>query len=191
MLFQTLLMCVRERKPEMKKQILLIVLLMLSLTACGGQTQTPGAGHYAGQVENSNAFIGLVTDGQQLQAFFCDGTVETTPLIWGWFRGDLNGSTFELANENGDRLNGEFAANGASGAITLADGTVLNFQAELVREPAGLYRFEETIDGVGTTIAWIILPSQELRGGTNSGGQLSPPPNPPVGDLLSWADPQP
>jgi hypothetical protein len=156
----------------MKRLISLTILLTIFLSACGAQAQTPAAGHYAGQVEDSNAFIGLVINGKQLQAFFCDGTTQAVPTLWGWFLGDLNNNAFNLTNEKGDRLTGAFETNGASGTITLADGTALNFQADPVSEPAGLYRLEETIDGVDTITDWIVLANGELRGGIKSGSQL-------------------
>jgi hypothetical protein len=173
----------------------LVLLFSLLLPACGAQAQTPVTGHYAGQVDGSNAFIGLVTNGQQLQAFFCDGTVEAAPVVWGWFLGDLNGSGFDLTNEKGDRLAGNFEANGASGTITLADGTALNFQAEPVSQPAGLYRLEETIDGVQTVSGWIVLANGELRGGRKTGAQLTSAASRPLGwvepDPNPWVDPDP
>lgn len=150
----------------------LVMLLSLLFSACASQAQTPAAGHYAGQVQGSNAFIGLATNGKQLQAFFCDGTFEAAPVAWGWFRGDLKGSAFDLTNEKGDRLAGKFEANGAGGTITLADGTALNFQAEPVSQPAGLYHLDETIEGVGTVTSWVVLANGELRGGRKSGNQL-------------------
>jgi hypothetical protein len=51
----------------MKMSLSLLILLTLFLTACGGQTQTSITGNYAGQVEGSNAFIGLVRRRPELQ----------------------------------------------------------------------------------------------------------------------------
>jgi hypothetical protein len=176
-----------ERMPEMKKLISLVSLLTLLLSACASQAQTAAAGHYAGQVEGSNAFIGLVTNGKQLGAFFCDGTEGAAPVVWGWFQGDLNGSAFDLTNEKGDRLAGNFEANGASGTITLADTNALSFQAQPVDQPAGLYRFEETIDGVETLTGWIVLANGHWRGGRKIGTQLTAASGKPV----SWVEPDP
>ena len=172
----------------MKKFISLMILLTVFLSACGAQAQAPAAGHYAGRVEGSNAFIGLVTNGEQVQAFFCDGTVEAAPVLWGWFRGDLTGNAFDLTNEKGDRLAGEFSTNGANGTITLTDGTALNFQAEPVSQPAGVYRLEETIDGAASVTSWIILANGELRGGRDGGTQLIADPGQQNGwiDIIDW-----
>jgi hypothetical protein len=167
----------------MKKSLSLLILFTLFLTACGGQTQTPITGSFAGQVESSNAFIGLATNSERLIAFYCDGTTEAPPELWGWFRGEVSGNAFDLTNEGGDRLAGEFSADGASGTITLANGTALTFQAEEVNEPAGLYRQEETVDGVETITGWIVLANEELRGGRRSGSQLNPAPRP-----TGWLD---
>src|SRR5687768_11920788 len=123
-----------KRNPTMQRSLSLVILFILLLTACGGQAQ-PVTGNYAGQVEGSNAFIGLVTNGESVMAFFCDGTTEAAPVLWGWFQGDLNGSSFDLRSENGDHLTGEFNADGTSGTITLTDGSALNFSAERVNEP--------------------------------------------------------
>lgn len=168
----------------MKKSLSLVILIILFLTACGTQTQSL-SGNYAGQVDGSNAFIGLVTNGESIMAFFCDGTSDVPPELWGWFRGELNDNSFDLTSENGDHLTGEFNENNASGTITLTDGTALTFQAERVDEPAGLYRNVETIDGVETVSGWIVLANDEFRGGTKSGTQFTSAANQPLG----WTDP--
>lgn len=171
----------------MKKTFSLLILLTIFLSACGAQTQ-PVTGSFAGQVEGSNAFIGLVTNGEQLLAFYCDGTTETAPILWGWFRGDLDSKAFDLTSENGDHLTGEFSANGANGTITLANGTTLAFQAEPVNEPAGLYRHKETVDGQGTISGWIVLANGELRGGRKSESQLGVAPRNQIGFVNSEPD---
>jgi hypothetical protein len=173
----------------------LVILFSLLFSACGAQAQTI-TGHFAGQVENSNAFIGLVTNGKTLQAYFCDGTAEAAPILWGWFRGDLNGTAFDLTNEKGDRLAGEFSTNDVSGTITLAEGTQLSFQAEQVNEPAGLYRLEETIDGVDTLSGWVVLANGHWRGGRKSGAKLTSAGQPtgwvePDTQPISWVEPDP
>ena len=168
----------------MKKSLSLLILLTLLLTACGGGAQSI-TGNYAGQVGGSNAFIGLVTNGESIMAFFCDGTTEAAPVLWGWFTGELNGNAFDLTSEAGDRLTGESNADGASGTITLTDGTALTFQAERVDQPAGLYRNVETIDGAETISGWIVLANGELRGGRRSGTQFTSATNQPLG----WTDP--
>lgn len=170
----------------MKKFVSHLILFAVLLAACAPQTQAqPATDHYAGQVDGSQAFIGLVTNGKQLQAYFCDGTEQAAPVLWGWFRGDLNGTTFDLTNEKGDRLAGEFSTNDVSGTITLAEGTQLSFQAGQVNEPAGLYRLEETIDGVDTLSGWVVLANGHWRGGRKSGTQLAAASSKPV----SWIEP--
>jgi hypothetical protein len=84
----------------------------------------------------------------------------------------VNGNAFDLTNENGDHLTGAFDTDNASGTITLADRAALTFRAERVNKPAGLYRQEETIDGVETITGWVVLANQELRGERRSGTQL-------------------
>jgi hypothetical protein len=166
----------------MKKSFSLLILFAVFLSACSGQGQTQSVtGSFAGQVEGTSAFIGLVRNGEQLMAFYCDGTTEAAPELWGWFRGEVSGNAFDLTNDNGDRLTGEFSSNSASGTITPANGTGLTFQAERVNEPAGLYRLEETIDGLETVTGWIQLANGEVRGGKKSGNQLLAAPGRPDG----------
>ena len=177
-----------NQKGEEARSSKLLIHLMLAialflLSACGSRTQSV-TGNYVGQVEGSNAFIGLVTNGEQVMAFYCDGTTEAAPVLWGWFNGELNGDAFDLTNEAGDRLSGAFESEGASGTITLADGTALTFQSAPVSQPSGLYRNVETTDGVETVSGWIVLTNGELRGG-RSGAQLAAAPGGPVG----WIDP--
>ncbi len=77
------------------------------------------------------------------------------------------------------------------------DGTALTFQAERVDEPAGLYRYIETIDGVETINGWIVLANNELRGGRRIGTQLTAATSLPIGwlnantDPVEWTDPSP
>lgn len=172
----------------------LVMLLSILFSACSAQTP-PVTGHYAGQVENSNAFIGLVTNGEQLGVYFCDGTQEAAPTLSGWFRGDLKGKKFDLTNDGGDHLTGEFEANRASGTITLADGIALNFQAASVSQPAGLYRLAEMVDGADTVTGWVVLANGELRGGRRSGTKLTSATNQPLGwiepDTEPWIEPDP
>jgi hypothetical protein len=168
----------------MNKSFSLLILFTLILTACSGGAQDI-TGSFAGRVEGSNAFIGLVTNGEEVMAFFCDGTTEAPPVLWGWFRGQLNRNAFDLTSENGDQLTGEFNADGASGSIALADGSALTFQVEPVNQPAGLYRHAETFDGVQNISGWIVLSNGEVRGGKRSGSQLTSAASQPTG----WVDP--
>ena len=153
-----------------RKAILFLLLLCLLLSACGGTG--PVADSFAGRVEGSEAFIAIVTNGERVLAYFCNGQPGAEVTLYGWFRGELDGNVFDLTDESGDRLIGEIDSNGARGTVTPVGGSALAFEAGPVGEPFGLYRVEGTFDGVEYIGGEIVLPNGERRGATRGGNQF-------------------
>jgi len=140
------------------------IVLMLLIAACSSSNQTQDVQHYVGQVEGTDAFIGLVTDGSQITAYVCDGT-DTTISILAWFKGSLSENAFTLVNDNNLTLTGKIDSGKASGSLSLADGSQHAFVSEIAEGSAGVFREEKAVNGDVTVTGWIVLPNQEYRGG--------------------------
>jgi len=165
------------KRSGTKVFMVIVVLIGLILSACGGAQVAPVKGQFVGHVENSDAFVGVVAyaDGH-LGAYVCDGAT-----ISEWFQGPIEGSAVDITNKVGAHLIVNLTAKSVLGTVTLLDGSTLAFTANLVEkplgsDPLGFYRAEETIDGVAYVGGWIILPNGEQRGAIMSGGKLKPAP---------------
>ncbi len=143
------------------------VVLASLLAGCGATATPPAAlsGSFAGASANANLFVAVVAgtlkdSGKHgVVAYACDG--ET---ISQWFRGEVTGITVDLTAANGAHLAATITAGSATGTLTLADGTTVDFEAPAATQPAGLYRAEATLDGEPFLGGWIVLPSGAQKG---------------------------
>ncbi len=150
-----------------KLQFVFVVLLVsLLLTACGG-TAKPISGSFVGKVDGSDAFISVVlhTDGA-VTAYVCDSAA-----ISEWFKSNVTGSSLDLTNANGAHLTADLAPDSFNGTFSPAGGSALNFSVSAADQPAGLYRGEDTVDGVDLVAGWIVLPDGDQRGAVSGGGK--------------------
>ncbi|MEW6083681.1 MAG: hypothetical protein AB1607_03705 [Chloroflexota bacterium] len=175
-------------KMFFRKHIVAILLAFsLLLAACGGAT--PPSGAFAGKVDGSDAFIAVVlhTDGT-VTAYVCDGLA-----VAEWFKGNANGNSLDLTNADGATLNATTAADSFSGTFTPVGGSALNFSVSVVTEPEGLWRLDETVDGVDYVTGWVVLPDGDVRGLTRGGGTTQPPASsdPKSVKGTTWVDPAP
>ena len=46
---------------------------------------------FVGWIPETDAFVAVVTNGQAVVAYLCDGTEEAGISVYGWFRGTLAG----------------------------------------------------------------------------------------------------
>ncbi|MCI0698120.1 hypothetical protein L0337_39710 [candidate division KSB1 bacterium] len=145
-----------------------ILILGLLFTACEKNPTSfePQAikGSFAGKVEGTDAFIALVTNGKRTITFYCDGKPDAPPAIYGWFDGNVKENRFNLTNAMGDKLVGEFKQDAASFTLNLGSGKQFGPHVERVTGKAGLWRAEETINGITWIGGWILLPNGEQRG---------------------------
>jgi hypothetical protein len=138
-------------------------LVVAAGAACGGDAEeaAPGddaeavAGEFVGEVEGTDAFIAIVTDGSELRAYVCDGH-EGSWSISEWFRGELDGRGAALESTTGDaRLEVDFdeVAGTASGQVEV-DGESHAFTAAAAAGDEGLYAFKNQ-----TTVraGWVII----------------------------------
>ena len=149
--------------------------MTIVMAAC--QRQVAETVHYAGRVNDSEAFISVATNGTDILAYVCDGT-ETDVTIGEWFKGTLSGKSFELTSKSTAQLGGQIGDDAATGTLTLADGSTFAFSAPLATGDAGLYRKEETENGSDVITGWIVLEDGEIRGATFFQGLIGPPPPP-------------
>ena len=120
------------------QKILILILSFFSLAQA--------AEMYVGVVENSDALVAIIVDGDQVLAYSCGGE-QNWQTHTSWFSSQAEGASvgnmsFDLIGRSGLKLQGIFNSDQAQGTLTLKDGTVLNWQANLVTEntPAGLYK---------------------------------------------------
>jgi hypothetical protein len=156
--------------------LLTIAMMAVALTACRGQAAKTT--DYAGQIENSKAFIGIATNGTDMLAYVCDGT-DAGVTIAEWFKGTITDKSYELTSKGDARLRGQISDSSATGTLTLADGSAFSFSAPLAAGDAGLYRHEETKAGAPAITGWVVLNDGDIRGAYVFGGGALPPPPPP------------
>jgi hypothetical protein len=145
-----------------KLLLVLIVFMAMVLDAC--QSHVAKTVHYAGQVNDSKAFIAIATNGTDILAYVCDGT-ETDITIAEWFKGTLSGKSFSLTSKSTAQLTGQIEDGAATGTLTLADGSPFSYTAPLATGNAGLYRKEVSENGSDVIMGWIVLKDGEMRGG--------------------------
>ena len=84
-------------------------------------------------------FVGLVADGDEVEAYACDGTADAVTL-GAWLRGPHDGGTFDLEHATqGVRLAGTFDDAALHATLTLADGTELAVDGARAAGDDGLY----------------------------------------------------
>ena len=128
--------------------------------------QAQAEGVFVGEVEETDAYIALISDGERLLGgYLCDGKDTSV-----WVKpAKIAGGEVTLTSRAGDELgSARLSADEASGEVTVADEAHA-FSATPATGKAGLYReakgkfgkpgFEET--------GWIVLADGSVRGRTN------------------------
>jgi hypothetical protein len=161
----------------------LIVGLIMLLAACGGtassvtQTTTPAAlakGEFVGDATGL-AGIALSTNGRQVIAYLCNGDARQLSLAE-WFKGPVTGNGIDITNAHGAHLAATVSAQAITGTVTLKDGRSAPFTARLLPDPGsgyGLFRSEETFNGVRYLGGWIFNPPHFASARTGTGAQAS------------------
>jgi hypothetical protein len=175
---------------HLNRSPVLIVTLIFLLAACGSTassssaTQTPTAaptataatlvkGEFVGDAGRL-AGIALSTNGQQVIAYLCDGNAQYLSLAE-WFKGPVTSSGIDITNAHGAHLVAAVSAPAITGTVTLKDGRSVAFTARLLPDPGsdyGLFRSEETFNGVHYLGGWIFNPPHfaSARTGTGTSG---------------------
>ena len=146
-----------------RSPILLVVLaITLLLAACGSTTSSATPTLVKGEFVEylSLGDFGLSTDGQQVIAYLCDGTAAYLSLAE-WFKGTVTNNRIDITNAHGSHLVATLTTQAVTGAITLKDGRSSPLTAHSIPNPGnefGLYRSEQTINGVQYLGGWIHSP---------------------------------
>jgi hypothetical protein len=136
-----------------------------------GRAQIAG-GVFVGKVDGTNAFVGIVTDGQQAEAYVCDGR-NFKELFTGMLA-DANNGRLTLMGEDGDLLPIDFDQNGLqtlltsgaslTGGLTIG-GSSNTFRAAPAMGPGALYLSIGTLpDGSTMDGGTIVLNDGNFRG---------------------------
>ncbi len=162
-----------------------IVAVSMFLAACGGTASsspvtpaTPAAalvkGEFVGDA-GQLAGIALSTSGQQVIAYLCNGGYQHVSLAE-WFKGPVTGNGIDITNAHGAHLVAAVSVQAITGTVTLQDGRSAPFTARLLPDPGriyGLFRSEETFNGVRYLGGWIFNPPHFASARTRTGTQAS------------------
>jgi hypothetical protein len=155
------------------------LIAVLSATAvlgvgCGGdeaEEAPAGAapeGSFVGPVSGTDAYIAVVSDGERVTGYLCDGKELST-----WFDSEVEGTGADLLSRDGDDLgDATFSGGGVTGEVEV-DGQSQSFNATPATGDAGLYRAANVEEADGelsegeAEVGWIVLADGSQRGSTN------------------------
>ena len=147
-----------------------MLLLAAVIAGCGGGDGNGGeaaatdlaVGSFVGLVDDTDAYIAVVSDGGQLAGYVCDGKTVSV-----WFKGEISDDAATLRARTEQELGEvEFLGDTADGELAI-DGQRHSFSAEIAVGEAGMYRaFKEDDDGT-VEVGWVLLNEGSQRGATN------------------------
>ena len=149
----------------MRRSIAVLVSLA-ALVACGDQAPDAAVrpGTFVGQLRESDAYIALVSDGEQLGGFASDGK-----RISLWLKGDVDEGQSRLVSRRGQTVGQvRFSGDEADGHVVIG-GRRHAFGARVATGQAGLYRTVKGEPGESgyEETGWIVLPDGSERGATH------------------------
>jgi len=122
-------------------------------------------GTWAGRVEETDAFVAIVSGPDGVIAYVCDDEA-----IGEWFRSDVGGDATQLTGNDGLALSAAADGDDLVGTVRLADLGVVSFRAEPAGDDA-LHRTFGFDEEDMATVGWVTLPSGERRGTISSIGR--------------------
>jgi hypothetical protein len=148
-----------RRAPSMIAAVAAIAAVAGTLTGCGSSDDSsasapPARTTYVGKLAGSRALVGIVTSGNAVRAYVCDGG-----QIGLWFDAARAGDSVD-ASANGSRLTARFASRSATGSVTIDGARSQRFEAVLATGDAGLYRGAAK----GYVAGWVRLADGTQRG---------------------------
>jgi hypothetical protein len=161
-----------------RRRLLVSLGVLTAAAGVGGRLFAPSAraqsagGVFVGKVDGTDSFVGIVTDGQQAEAYVCNGS-DFRELFTGMLA-DARDGRLTLTGEDGDLLPIDvdqnslqsLLASGASLTGTLTVGANSNaFRADPATGPGALYlSIGDLPDGSTMDGGTIVLNDGELRG---------------------------
>ena len=169
------------RRPVLTVAVILLLAACGSTASSSSVTHTPTAaptaaaaalvkGEFVGDA-GQLAGIALSTNGQQVIAYLCNGSYQHVSLAE-WFKGPVTSSGIDITNAHGAHLVATVSAQAITGTVTLKDDTSAPFTARLLPAPGriyGLFRSEETFNGVHYLGGWIFNPPHFASAWTGTG----------------------
>ncbi len=143
--------------------VLCAAVLSLAVAGLSCSQGTTIAGSFVGPTEGSESFVAIVTNGDAVMAYVCDG--ETTAE---WFTGTAARDSIDLTSAGSIGLVAQRGTGDTlDGTVTAGDGTESSFsttRVDLDGVDGGLCRGILQVDGVTYTGGWIVLPDGQQRG---------------------------
>ena len=148
------------------------LLVAAVIAGCGGDDGGGGGeaaatdlavGSFVGLVDDTDAYIAVVSDGEKLAGYVCDGKTVSV-----WFKGEISDDAATLRARTEQELGEvQFLGDTADGEIAI-DGQRRSFSAEIAVGDAGLYRaFNEDTQAGTVEVGWVVLNEGSQRGATN------------------------
>lgn len=131
--------------------------------------QVPGA--LVGRIENTEAFVAVLREGDRVRAYVCDGTREKLTLAK-WFEGRWTGDGPVTLRSGSLALTLREDGGAVTGYLTTADGAELPFRAKAPSGHGGLYKlvnaakpkYTITLDGEDRgAVAWPVTRCSLVR----------------------------
>ncbi len=151
-----------------RASLLALLTFAVVLSACGSDdsaSASDGNG-YVGTVGGTDAFIAVVVSDDKVAVYACSGDEEIAEYFWGPVDDGLDdGSVPTLTSAGGATVDVALSDDGASGSITLPDGTLHEFTAAEAEGTAGLYLLSgDEAEASGLVGGWIIDNNGDQRG---------------------------
>ncbi len=131
---------------------------------------------FVGRVAGTEAFVGIVTDGNWLIAYLCDGPHHELGDFYSGPVGEARDGVLTLATEDSEDLLLVYIDAGSLAGVLRSGGNLdgefltpdrvsFSFTAEPARGPGAFYRMDETLpDGTEVEGGWVVLNTGEIRG---------------------------
>lgn len=130
---------------RMMTPVLVALTVVLPAAGCGDDGgaapagETTAEGTFVGTVDGTDAYIALVSDGERLAGYVCDGKAGAGSVsVSTWFTSN-SGSERLLARDGTQLGDAVLASDGASGEISIGESSY-EFEAVPASGDAGLYR---------------------------------------------------
>ncbi len=143
-------------------RVLCTAALCLAAAGLSCSQGTTIAGSFVGAAEGSESFVAVITNGEQVMAYVCDGATTAE-----WFTGTTARDSIDLTSAGSIGLVAQRGTGDTLDGTISAAGTESSFSAtrvDLEGMVGGLCRGVLQVDGVTYTGGWIVLPDGQQRG---------------------------
>jgi hypothetical protein len=121
-------------------------------------------GTYVAAVPNSQYYLALVVQGQEVAGYVCNGTDFSD-----WFGGSSDGTAIDLVSDDGTEVTGTVQDDSVTGTLVV-QGESFDYEARPAEGPPGLYRQTVAEEGQEYLRGWI-LTEDGVRGLDSADGE--------------------